>query len=117
MQSEIRPTDLAGRWGGEEFVVFLSGASPRIAWERAEEIRKNIETVTAINPKTPTVTVSIGISIAGEDGISFANLFQAADSRMYKAKLKGRNQVYPDLSGYKSPRIQDRRKSKESRRS
>jgi len=86
----IRSEDLAGRWGGEEFVVILKDTTIEEGHAKADDLRKTIEKQKAyLNIK---VSVSIGVAchIKGE---SAKDLFQRADQALYRAKNKGRNRV------------------------
>jgi diguanylate cyclase (GGDEF)-like protein len=95
LRGSIRQTDVACRFGGEEFVVLLAGCDPREAFRIAERIRATAE---RSEPATVRYTVSIGI--AGETGAS-ANLdalIRRADNGMYRAKALGRNRVQTEES-------------------
>ena len=90
LRGSIRQTDIACRFGGEEFVILLAGCDPREAFRIAERIRTTAE---RSEPATVRYTVSIGI--AGETGVT-ANLdalIRRADNGMYRAKKLGRNRV------------------------
>lgn len=94
--SALRSTDLAARFGGEEFVVLMPETDLQAASEVAERVRKTIESSPfKINAAGDTIdkTVSIGVStlkIGQEDG---AALLKRADEVLYEAKHGGRNQV------------------------
>jgi diguanylate cyclase (GGDEF)-like protein len=99
----VREEDLVGRFGGEEFVVLLSGLDgdhdPRAAHAVAERIRGRIEelvvTVTDLGPAVTVdgLTVSIGGATFPGDGSELVELIQGADSAMYAAKRAGRNTI------------------------
>lgn len=93
-----RPLDFIGRYGGEEFVVFLSDAVEKHAIDAAENIRSQIEAlgIPHSNSKAaPVVTVSVGLAhlSAAETERSKQGLMQLADEALYRAKDRGRNQV------------------------
>ena len=91
-----RVSDLACRYGGEEFVIILPEADRAGAGIRAERIRAEIEAFPFNGrEKQPggTVTVSVGVSSYPEDATTKQGLTQAADEAMYKAKHDGRNKV------------------------
>ncbi|MDD3627589.1 MAG: GGDEF domain-containing protein [bacterium] len=93
IKKTIRKSDIVGRWGGEEFLIFLSNVNDRTATKVAELIRKNIEKETA---KYIPITVSIGIytDLVSEDMENPLNLFiKNADSALYESKNNGRNRV------------------------
>lgn len=91
-----RVSDLACRYGGEEFVLILPEADRAGAGIRAERIRSEIEAFPFNGrEKQPggKVTVSVGVSAYPEDATTKQGLIQAADEAMYKAKHDGRNRV------------------------
>lgn len=90
----IRTHDFAGRIGGEEFGIFLSGASPEEAARVAERIREEVEAVgfTPAQGRVMTLTVSVGGTICRSDATS-TDLMREADRQLYAAKNAGRNRV------------------------
>ena len=93
ISSSFRSEDLVARYGGEEFVVLMAHAPIEHALEKAEELRKYIETHLIEGLK---ITISIGIASA-DSHADFEELFNQADSALYHAKNSGRNQtiIYP----------------------
>jgi diguanylate cyclase (GGDEF)-like protein len=92
-----RPTDLASRHGGEEFLVMLPGTSEDGALVLAELIRKEVESLAIPHEDSPIshfVTLSLGVA-AMDVSLDFdtAKLFSRADSALYRAKTSGRNRV------------------------
>lgn len=88
----LRPSDLLGRLGGEEFMVLVPDTGSAGAMRIAERIRHAIESRPAI-PGLPAITTSIGIACSGSGNDSLENLFRIADDRLYRAKHRGRNRV------------------------
>jgi diguanylate cyclase (GGDEF)-like protein len=90
----IRTQDFAGRIGGEEFGIFLAGASFDEAAKVAERIRREVEAVGFMpaQGKVMTLTVSVGGTICRSDA-SIAELMRDADRQLYAAKNAGRNRV------------------------
>jgi diguanylate cyclase (GGDEF)-like protein len=90
-----RPADLAARFGGEEFVVLLPGASPYGAAIVAERIRHAVASldIAHAHSEEGVVSVSIGgaTSVPGPAGADPADLVGAADVALYEAKRAGRN--------------------------
>ncbi|MEI6831766.1 MAG: diguanylate cyclase [Candidatus Omnitrophota bacterium] len=85
---------LISRFGGEEFLVMLSGLDKKKSFLVAESLRQKIEKEKIILRRQETkVTVSIGIANMPFDTKDEDELVQKADKAMYDAKLKGRNQV------------------------
>jgi len=76
--------DFVARYGGDEFVVILHGASPNDARVAAEWIGERVR-------QRLNVTISIGAASAGPDVRTSAALFEVADRRMYEAKQAGRD--------------------------
>jgi diguanylate cyclase (GGDEF)-like protein len=89
IQEAIRPADVAGRFGGEEFIVFLPGADLHLGSRIAERLRKRIE---GIRDFEAVLSVSIGVAqhIKGHD---IHHVIQAADGALLHAKRTGRNRV------------------------
>lgn len=90
----LRPVDLCGRLGGEEFAVCLIGCDEDQAERRAEFVRISIQSLRVRAPTggTVRVTASIGLSASDPDQPIEASLHRA-DLAMYAAKTGGRNQV------------------------
>ena len=93
--SELRATDVAGRYGGEELVVLLPHNSPDGAEVMAERWRACVENAAFGLPDGREVTVTVSIGIAGfeETFETPYDLVAAADSALYLAKQKGRNRI------------------------
>ncbi len=96
VKDSIRPNDIAGRFGGDEFGIVLPELGFREAEIVAERLRKTIAdaclaTDTELQPIH--LTVSIGIAAFPTDAVSSADLMRQADVALYQAKLRGRNQV------------------------
>jgi len=95
LKQGIRPGDAVGRYGGEEFVLVISGAGPESARLVAERHRKTIEAIdfSGVGPKQ--VTLSIGVAVyepdTAEEGLE--DLLRRADLALYRAKSSGRNCV------------------------
>lgn len=85
-KESIREGDIVGRYGGDEFVVLLSGADLRTAIEVAHRLRKRVEML-----REPQITISIGISNYPADATNLQDLISHADAGLYQAKDKGRN--------------------------
>jgi diguanylate cyclase (GGDEF)-like protein len=89
---ELRAGDIAGRWGGEEFLVIL----PRTDLAGAVEVAERIRSATAATPiaaagQQITVTVSGGCALGPADAPE--ELLHTADTRLYQAKADGRNRI------------------------
>ena len=91
LEAALRPGDLAGRLGGEEFLALLPDTSSRAAWLVAERLRAAITAQTVEG--VPNVTVSVGVASFPGHGVSSGELLRAADSAMYDAKALGRDRT------------------------
>ncbi|GGF17870.1 hypothetical protein GCM10011611_24670 [Aliidongia dinghuensis] len=90
----IRPYDLLGRLGGEEFAVLLLDAGPATAAAIGERLRAAVAGATTPIDGTPlSVTISIGVGCLGTDDVAVDPLLDRADRALYEAKRRGRNQV------------------------
>jgi diguanylate cyclase (GGDEF)-like protein len=88
----LRPSDLFGRYGGEEFVVLLPGMTIDAAYVIAERIRHAFVDSAGGGGDRPGATVSGGVAMA-EPGESIESVLRAADHCLYRAKRLGRNRI------------------------
>jgi diguanylate cyclase (GGDEF)-like protein len=92
IQAELRFTDVAARYGGDEFIVLLPDTPAKGAMEVAERIRKRISgTAVKVGGSDLVSSVSIGIACYPEDGATLDALAAHADGALYSAKQDGRN--------------------------
>jgi diguanylate cyclase (GGDEF)-like protein len=103
-----RPSDLVGRFGGEEFLILLPDIDEEATWDAAERIRvaiAKLHIVTTDKRGDPATiadrTTSIGVARHPRHGDSLDRLLQSADAAVYLAKENGRDQVCfaPDTPG------------------
>lgn len=100
LRRHLRPFDLVGRYGGEEFVILLSGASQQGALTAAERLRALIAGTPFDHQGIVRLTASIGvISSDPPEEIPLSALLASADRALYRAKHSGRNQVRPGVLG------------------
>jgi diguanylate cyclase (GGDEF)-like protein len=105
LKSTVRESDLAGRWGGEEFVLVLTGTATDGGARLAERARAAIESVTIHAPNGDPVSVTASFGVAASLGtIGIDELVAAADSALYQAKDGGKNRVVVS-AGSAAPRI------------
>ena len=101
-QNTRRPGDLAGRYGGEEFVVLLPNLDAESAFNLAEAIRTSIGHEAKKTEKQyldENVTISLGVATTiPEEGGKPEFLVQEADQAMYQAKREGRNRTIASSS-------------------
>ena len=92
IEQSVRNIDVAGRYGGEEFVVILVETDRDEAFAVAERIRTRLKAA-GFSANGVPLTVSIGISGYPEDADRREDLLNKADWAMYLAKRRGRDQV------------------------
>ena len=90
MRSCLRESDLACRWGGEEFLIVLRSCALAEALAIAEKIR---EAVASSEADGPSVTASLGAAERAPDE-DFDGLVRRADAALYTAKNQGRNRAF-----------------------
>ncbi len=90
IERQARETDVVGRFGGEEFVVLLSGSDLAAAQSFAERVRGSLAAVPP--PGLPCVKVSVGVD-AGRPAVGVQDLRRRADEALYGAKRAGRDQT------------------------
>ncbi len=89
----LRRSDIAFRYGGEEFTVVLSHSNYHTALQVAERLRQTVSQVTCHDgTRSFSLTVSIGLAQMKADENSY-QLFDRADKALYQAKTEGRNRV------------------------
>ncbi len=95
LRAHVRKEDIPCRYGGEEFVVILPGASVADAAARAAQLRQAARHLTVgYQGKTlGPVTLSFGIAVFPEHGTTRESLLRAADASLYIAKQGGRDRV------------------------
>ncbi|MFS8138149.1 MAG: diguanylate cyclase [Thermomonas sp.] len=91
--AELRPSDLLGRYGGEEFVALLDNTTPQQAMHVATRLCRRVHRLEiAAGTATVSLSVSIGVAIH-QPGDTTDSLVERADQAMYDAKINGRNRV------------------------
>lgn len=103
----FRATDIVGRLGGDEFMIFLSGhITEKLIRQRGQEICERLHFIVGSNPGM-TLTASVGIYITSGPMHVFDELYQSADQALYKAKRNGKNGFFirheTHLSGSADP--------------
>jgi diguanylate cyclase (GGDEF)-like protein len=95
IQSNLRATDMVGRYGGEEFMLILTETNVEEGAVLTEKLR-NVVAAERFTVEGQTLSVTISIGIAGGVGARLTSdaLVRDADAAMYSAKSLGRNQTY-----------------------
>jgi len=88
MQETCRASDVAARYGGDEFAVILLDADG----DRTEQVAKRIDNYLRQQCTNPPLSVSIGAAVFPQDGASANELLETADKRLYQDKKSGRDQ-------------------------
>lgn len=90
-----RNTDLLGRYGGEEFIVLLSGGHIEEHHDLTKQIHRTVQkTIVSYNEITVKMTISIGISsLKSNYGMTYEGLVKSADEQLYKSKRTGKNKI------------------------
>ena len=101
-QKHLRQCDIFGRYGGEEFIFFFSGADLQQGYAAAERIRAAIEEnpVPATDGRIIPITVSMGVAVSLPEWYStehtgplMQHITTSADNALYEAKKLSRNRV------------------------
>ena len=97
LQRAIRTTDMAARYGGDEFVVFLPGATPEVAETVAQRIRNNVyRSLFPVGERLQRMTVSVGTASYPRDGAQEDDIVAAADQRMRRDRELRKSVAPPD---------------------
>lgn len=95
IRETINYTDMAFRYGGEEFLIILPGADAARALKMAEKIRQAVSAEKYYpkgdNPVKKTMSIGVAQYIPGEE---LESVLKRADDNMYKSKIRGKNKVY-----------------------
>ena len=94
IMAQIRKSDIACRFGGEEFMIILPDTGPESAIQKADAFRKSIsDRVYEFGGKEFSITISIGIAVYPVNGTENDQILSKADAALYEAKRAGRDQV------------------------
>ena len=94
LRGVVRPHDLLGRYGGEEFALLMPGIDRTAAAAIVERCRRVVETCSLAHGNAALrITTSAGVAAFDKDGSDLEALIKAADAALYQAKAAGRNCV------------------------
>ena len=94
IKAEFRVTDIIGRTGGDEFIIFLKDLKDESVIEReAGRVAGFFKDFTVGTYTKYSPTASIGAALFPRDGSDYESMYKAADSALYKAKKRGKNQL------------------------
>ena len=106
--AHLRPSDLFGRIGGEEFACLLPDTEPQDALWLAERVRAAVEAAShPAGEHSIRATVSVGAASSNDATADLTGLLNAADQALYRAKEAGRNRV--EIASYAAERAPLRR--------
>ena len=91
LRTQVRTTDIVGRYGGEEFLVLMPDTGPEGALLVAEKVRRAVAEK-VIQPVP--VTISVGVATTSENDVTLDRTLSRADAALYAAKAAGRNRVH-----------------------
>ena len=94
LENSVRDVDVAGRWGGEEFLLVLPGTDRAGAVRLAERVRQYLQDRTLLTPEGVPVRITASFGVAEhEPGWDVETLVASADEALYEAKRTGKNRV------------------------
>lgn len=95
LKTESSALDIPCRYGGEEFMVILPEASLKKTQKQAEHLRKQVKRLklTHLAQDLPGVSISVGVAVFPQHGLTGNELMQAADAALYQGKTQGRDRV------------------------
>ena len=95
LKSSVRASDIACRYGGEEFALVLPDASLPVTIDRVETIRQRVAQLRVRHRDTALggLTLSLGIAVLPLHGATAEDLLRAADKALYRAKQEGRDRA------------------------
>jgi diguanylate cyclase (GGDEF)-like protein len=103
LKAELREVDAVGRFGGEEFLVLMPGATVETALPVAERLRTALLTnALGVEGATLLLSASIGVAQWREPAEEPSRLLMRADAALYRAKLRGRDCVVVDAADTES---------------
>ncbi len=91
MKRTFRDSDIKGRFGGDEFIVFMKNTTSEATALRAKQLNEAIKKPYVKDGREINISCSIGVSFYPKDGNNFETLFNAADDALYKAKSLGKD--------------------------
>lgn len=107
LTKSVRPSDVVGRVGGEEFSIVLANVRSEIAFKIIERLRRKVESTPCLidekHDQYLSYTASFGIIVVTSPGMDIEELMNMADKNLYKAKKNGRNTIVISTTGPEAP--------------
>lgn len=95
LRQQMRDTDIAGRYGGEEFGIILTNTDTQGALELAERLRKSVQAQSVATATSDVkITISLGVQQLNESISSTQSWLEGADKALYFCKENGRNRSH-----------------------
>lgn len=91
IKERFRSSDIVGRVGGDEFLVFMKNTTLEDAVEKAHQLCSSGDKQLVGDDTVISVTMSVGLAVYGVDGDDYAELFEMADRAMYQIKKSGKS--------------------------
>lgn len=106
LMKDMREIDTVARYGGEEFVIILPETNEAAAFHVAERLRRSVAKAKFFAGSPDHVehlSISVGISVLGQDANFKKDLIETSDTALYEAKARGRNQVvrYSEIANHR----------------
>ena len=95
LRAHVRGSDVACRYGGEEFILVLPESSLEVTLKRAEQLLEVVRRLQVNYEGQPVgrVTISVGVAVTPDHGATSEAVLKAADAALYRAKDEGRDRV------------------------
>ena len=92
MKKMMRESDVVGRIGGDEFLIFMKNITSReAAVQKAADLTEMFRRLFENEKRSIHVTCSIGVALYPDDGRDFRTLYNYADQALYQAKSQGKD--------------------------
>ncbi len=106
LMKDMREIDTVARYGGEEFVIILPETNEAAALQVAQRLRRSVAKAKFFAGSPDHVehlSISVGVSVLGQDAQFKTDLIETADAALYEAKARGRNQVvrYSEMKNHR----------------
>ncbi|MGX5173276.1 diguanylate cyclase domain-containing protein [Aliikangiella sp. IMCC44653] len=105
LDASLRQSDVAVRWGGDEFVLIIEASEYFQIEQIAEKIQHEVQQGIVFEGKTIKYTFSVGVAFYPQGGKDLTTLYQNADKAMYKAKLNKQDKSKRNVQFYEGDEV------------